>query len=110
VKRVDISGFGGAYENACQRMLTIGLEWIKDKPIDIWKEVWGYKNIFGMMHTPEEFRDLEEKWIKEVAPSGAMHQAVLSHLYYIHKFGYDAWLEKGKDRIIEYEENNGGVA
>jgi len=104
MKRVEISGFGGHYENACQRMLSIGLEWIKDKPLSIWEGVYSYKGIFGILHTTDKFHKLEERW-EEIAPSGAMHQAVLQHLYYIHKYGYEAWLNNFKDHIFDWDEN-----
>lgn len=104
-KTVDISGMGGSYEAACQVMLSIGLEWIKGKPLDIWKGTGetcirdpksGVEiEFYGLLQTGEPIRELEKIWSREVGDiTGAMHQAVLGHLFYIHGHGYDAWLEE----------------
>lgn len=118
VKTLDISGMGGSYELGCQKMLWIGIEWIKDKPLSIWEGTGSLAgrdrktgqeiHFYGLMQTSEPLKELEQIWFNDPFLSaggitGAMHEAVLHHLYYIHKYGYDKWLEKGKGRIIEVE-------
>jgi len=107
VKSLNISGM--LYESACQRMLWMGLEWIHDKPLDVWKGTWSYKNVYGVLNTGEGLKELEEIWfsddyLSQGGITGAMHQVVMSHLSYIHKNGYQKYLEEGGlDRIYEYE-------
>lgn len=106
IKSLDISGMGGRYEAACQGMLRNGIEFIRGKPLSIWKGTHSYKNIYGILITESpELKKLEKIWIEKYEPSGAMHQAVMSHLRYIHEHGYEAWLELGKKkkRLIEIE-------
>ena len=106
---VDISGMGGSYEAACQAMLSIGLEWIRGKPLDIWKGTGATHardpktgteiEFYGLMQTSEPIRELERIWSREIGDiTGGMHQAVLGHVYYIHRHGHDTWLEELRKR------------
>ena len=97
-KSVSISGFGGGYEDACQRMLWLGMEWIKDKNKSIWVKAHGYDNgpiqFYGIYHTEGQLKDLEKIWDDKIDDyTGAMHQAVMQHLRYIHENGYEKWLK-----------------
>jgi len=111
MKTLDISGFGGSYEEGCQRILWFGLEWIKDKPLDVWEDTYSYRNVTGLLITGTKLDGLEkilseDKFLNEGGMTGAMHHASFSHLYYIHKNGYKAWLKRGgEDRIIETTQN-----
>jgi hypothetical protein len=107
----EISGMGGSYEEGCQLMLYLGLQWIKDKPLDIWKGTYSYKNIYGVLFTGNGLKELEDIWDKdpfldEYGYTGAMHQAVMGHLAYIHKHSFKQWLdekEKGGTKPKIYE-------
>jgi len=118
-KTVDISGFGGSYEAGCQRMLKLGLEWIKNKPLSIWKGTGSLRakdrktgqeiQFIGLMKTSEALKELEEIWLNDDflavgGITGAMHEAVLHHLHYIHRRGYDKWLKTCSERVYEIEE------
>ena len=46
--------------------------------------------------------DAPEKYGKQYGATGAMHQAVINHLMYIQKNGYEKWLEEFKDRKYTY--------
>lgn len=110
MQSVDISGFGGSYEAACQVMLFQGLEFLKDKPNFGWAAYKGYEEVYGLRIYAEsdEAKALDEAICEGVEPTGAMHQAVISNLSYIHRHGHDAWIkamqENGRE-IIEVDED-----
>jgi hypothetical protein len=99
IKRVDISGFPGPYENACQTMLNRFLEWSKDKT---------FNELYSTQKDKKGLRkDVEEefsKLVEDIEPSGAMWGGTLSHFAYIKKDGYESWLKLGEEqkRIIEW--------
>lgn len=104
MKRVDISGFGGPYENACQTMLQRFIEWGKDK---------SFEELFPRQ--PNGKRKLSEqadkeltKLVDDIGPSGAMFWSTISHFSFIHKKGYDAWIKLGekRNRIIDWNPEN----
>lgn len=94
MKRVDISGFSGPYENACQTMLQRWLKWAEDKTLD---DLFP-KQDNGKRSLSKAVRPELSKLIEDIAPSGAMFGATLSHLAYIKDKGYDAWIKLGKER------------
>jgi len=52
----------------------------------------------------ESAKELDNAVCKNINPTGAMHQAVISNLAYIHNNGYDSWIteaEKQGARIYE---------
>ena len=111
MKTLDISGMGDGYEEGCQRILWLGLEWIKDKPLDVWEKTYSYKNITGVLVTGEKMDGLEkilsaDEFLNQGGMTGAMHQFSLNHLYQIHKNGYLWWLGEGEKmgRIITTEQ------
>jgi len=100
MKRVDISGMSGPYENACQTMLTHFLEWAKDKTFeDLFPKSADEKITFDKQ-AEKELMNL----VDDIAPSGAMWGATLSHFAFIKKNGYDKWLEDGgkKNGLIDW--------
>lgn len=118
IKTADISGMGGSYELCCQVMLSIGREWIKDKPLNIWEgtgatvarsqKTGEVIEFYGIMQTSKQIKKLEKIWSREVEDyTGAMHQAVLSNLNFIHRTGYENWLDtirkKEPERIYEID-------
>ena len=95
---ISISGFGGGYEDMCQRMLWRGVAYLAERqpPVEMWAGAHAYENIYGVMSTEgEELKALEAAIIKDGDDvTGAMHQAVMSHLAYIHKHGVLEWLRE----------------
>lgn len=96
-RTVDISGFGGGYEDVCQRMLARGVAYLAEvkPPVEMWDR--GLKqspNIIGIAIAESDgVKALEDAMMAgEDDVTGAMHQAVLNHLAYIHKHGEDGWL------------------
>lgn len=94
MKRVGISGFEGIYENACQTMLERFRERGKSKT---------YAQVFPKGELSKENKEKLVNLVKDIEPSGFMWHATISHFIYILKHGYDAWIESGKDRIIEWD-------
>jgi len=101
---VDISGMGGGYERVCQKMLRAGIEYLANKPNFVFDHKQ-YKNIYGVCFSDSEHaKKLDEVLHTAISDyTGAMHQAVINHLAYIHKHGYTKWLEQaGKERQYTY--------
>ena len=105
MKTIDISGFGGSYEAACQKMLLNGLRWLNKHPDFDFKHYKAYKNVTGLcIGEGSDTKSLDDAICEGVDPSGAMHHAVISHLAYIHQNSYDSWLAQAKKQgreIIE---------
>lgn len=99
MKTIDISGMGGSYEAGCQLMLLQGLKYLKEHPDFDFSVYKSFKNIYGICEGEgDKAKELDEVITKGVEPSGAMHQAVISHLAYIHKHGHDAWIAEATKR------------
>jgi len=97
MKTIDISGFGGRYEAACQKMLLQGLKFLSDHPNFNWDGYRQYENVFGFcIAETEEAKALDKAICAGVEPTTAMHHVVINHLAYIHKHGYDAWIAEGE--------------
>lgn len=97
MKTIDISGLGGSYEATCQKMMLNGLKFLKDKPNFDWSGYQTYKNVYGVCEAKNEDAEaLYEAIVEGVDPTGAMHQAVISHLAYICKHGHDAWIDEAE--------------
>lgn len=108
MKTVDISGMGGSYELACQAMLLRGMAYLAQNPNFKFDESYKtYKGIYGVcVSQTEQAKTLDEVITKDIGCTGAMHQAVIGHLFYIHNNGYYAWLDDFKDepgRIYEID-------
>lgn len=119
-KTVDISGFekmgdkiGYGYEAVCQRALWEGIDYLSkcDRPEKILDKSSGFKNVYGILETPESAKELEAIWSKldkEVFKgwTGGQHQAVVGHLMFIAKNGVQKWLDEFKnepERIFEID-------
>ena len=107
---VEISGFGGGYEDQCQRMLWRGVAHLAEikPPLEMWDHAKQYRNITGIMITDgADLKALEASCIHEGDDvTGAMHQAVMSHLAHIHRHTVSEWLAHLKERgreIITWE-------
>lgn len=107
MKTVDISGFGGGYENECQKILKAGIEFLEKNPGEI--KFKQSKNVFGIIDSSEDQRtsDLEDALVKASGDcTGGMVHATMQHLWFISKNGVDKWLEEFKDqqqRIFEWD-------
>jgi len=92
---IDISGMSGSYEWGCQAMLQAGVKYLSEQP-DFHFDYKGFKNVYGVCWTDTPWgKDLDKAITDAVSGdcTGAMHQAVIAHLIYIHKHGYGAWLK-----------------
>ncbi len=100
VKTWDISGTGGGYEEACQKMLWTGIKYLSkvDQPEQILKGRSEYKHIYGIVELPESFDECKEEMYKAVNNdcTGAMMQAVTGHLKFIATNGFKKWHEELK--------------
>lgn len=99
----QISGFGQAddpggwrYENCCRAMLKTGLAWLDAHP-DAELQYRGYSHVIGVI--VEENEDAKALSAALLAPaehgggaSGAMHQAVVGHLLFIRRNGWEEWV------------------
>lgn len=104
---VNISGFPSPYESSCQIMLQKGYEWIvTQKDVDL--KATTYQNVYGLL-TPEsdDAKELSEVITNDIpgGVTGAMHQAVMSHLIYIAKHGVDEW----RDYVHKKRADNNGI-
>jgi hypothetical protein len=98
VKTVNLSGFGGGYENVCQQMLWNGIKAVEERPE--WaelafKQMRGLKNVFGLVeNNGPEAEELDKKLMEGVDDAtGAMHHQVCLVLCFIAQNGREKWLE-----------------
>lgn len=108
MKTVDISGMGGGYELCCQTMLLRGMAFLAQNPDFTFDKAYSeFKGIYGLCISQSEgAKTLDDVITKGTGCTGAMHQAVVGHLSYIHKNGYEKWLSRFKDepgRIYEVD-------
>jgi len=115
MKTIDISGMGGGYEATCQKALLNGMRFIKEHPdADYLGSYKVYQNIYGVLTSETQIAHELDKALSAGIPerlglTGGMHQAVISHLLYIAKQGYEKWLaefDKDPNRVYEIEEEN----
>lgn len=96
MKTCDISGMGGGYEEMCQRMLHRGIAYLGEQkpPVEMWAKARGVEGIYGVLLTEGEHLEALERFIIREGDdcTGAMHQAVMGHLAYIHRHGHEQWL------------------
>ena len=105
----EISGFGKktSYENGCQKMLQAGFEWIeKNKKKKTKLKTHSYKNIYGILEPDsKEAKELSDVIVKaEPECTGAMHQAVMQHLFFIAEEGIEKWKKEVKKKEDKTEE------
>ena len=91
----EISGFGGGYEQACRDMLKAGMEWCDEHP-EADPKFHGFKNVYGIVMEDNDDAKALSKAIVAGAGNdctGAMHQAVLSSVFFIRKNGWGKYVE-----------------
>lgn len=96
---VDMTGFGGGYERACQLMLQAGIKYLENKPNFIW-DYKEFKSVYGIAYSDSEHAKRLDAVLMEACNndcSGAMHQCVIGHLRYIHQNGREKWLANFKE-------------
>lgn len=98
---VDISGMGNGYEATCQTMLQRGYEWLCRRQDNNKLKGHSYKGIYGIFEPDSESaKELSDVITKDTDCTGAMHQAVMQHLFYISEHGVMKWkidIEKGRN-------------
>ena len=94
----EVSGFGGAYEGACRKMVKAGLEWFDEHP-KADPQFIGYNGIYGLISIDN--KDAKELFNVITAAvddcTGAMHQATVGHVLHAHKVGWKTHVEEMKD-------------
>jgi len=101
MKTVDISGFGGDYEAACQTMLTQGLKWLAENYEPNKLKYGSYENVFGLLIAENDFsKEFDKAVCANVEPSGAMHHAVTQRIMFVVKNGYDEWLKLAEPKDL----------
>jgi hypothetical protein len=103
----EVSGFGGTYEEQCQRMVLTGLLWIDRHPTSD-PRFFNYKNVYGLIEagnlparnllnaildTPVLTASADRTTARDQATSAMIH-AVVNHCMYYKKHGWDAWRAK----------------
>lgn len=92
----EISGLGGGYEECCRSMLAAGMAWLDAHPAAD-PQFHGYKHVYGILNEDnDDAKALTEAVIDAArgrgGATGAMHQAVISHLMFILKNGWDQYV------------------
>ena len=94
----EISGFGGGYEDACQRMLDAGVKWLLANPEHgnlQAKHIDGVTGIFIPSNKPAEaLSEAVIAAVKGEGVTGAMHHVVMQRLFWIANKGWDAYCEE----------------
>lgn len=112
----EISGFGGSYEAGCRAMLKAGVAWIDAHP-DADLQFGGFRNVYGLLMDESAdaraltravmdaaFTDPETGKVTtagEYGATGAMHQAVISHVLFIRKNGWEKYVTELRTRERE---------
>ncbi|HET6717110.1 MAG TPA: hypothetical protein VFG90_08255 [Nitrososphaeraceae archaeon] len=100
----EISGMGGSYEDSCKRMIIAGLEFWDTQTESFNPRYKGFKDVYGIcMDDNEDAKKLSDVLITTVSGcSGAMHQAAISHIFFIKRNGW----EKYKQEMMSKEKKD----
>ena len=98
----NISGFGGfehPYEQVCQEMLQRGFEWLEThKKAEL--KGHSYQNIYGIFEPDsDDAKELSNIITKDLDCTGAQHQAVMGHLFFIWKNGIEKWKKEVSSKL-----------
>lgn len=96
----EISGFGGGYEEACQKMLFAGLAWLDEHPTAEPK-FRSAPGVYGLLDTEnDDAREMSKAIVSAVEEdcTGAMHQAAVSHCLFVRRKGWDEYVAQMKSR------------
>lgn len=94
----EISGFGGGYEECCQKMLEAGVKWLYERQSRGMQPDLHAKTLSGvygiLIPNSDDAKALEEavlEPVKDEGITGAMHHAVMNRLFWIAKYGWPAY-------------------
>ena len=104
----EISGFGGGYEECCRHTLLEGLKFWDDQgegfnpryQVPRAKTQGGEEiEFYGVLMDQNEDARLLDQALNDAAEShggltGAMHQAIVNHLFFIRQNGWDRYVEE----------------
>jgi hypothetical protein len=108
----EISGFGGGYEKCCRTMLQTGLQWLSQNP-DIALRFKMYENVVGIAVAENDDSEVLNEVLMDAAGgdcTGAMHQAVVSHILWIQHHSWEEYVEKRKKFALEEKEYDDAVS
>jgi hypothetical protein len=108
----EISGFGGGYEQCCRTMLQAGLQWLSRNP-DIALRFKMYENVVGIAVAENDDSEVLNEVLMDAAGgdcTGAMHQAVVSHILWIQHHSWDEYVAKRKKFALEEKEYDDAVS
>lgn len=94
----EISGLGSGYERTCKDMVLAGVQWFKDHPTAN-PSFSGFEGIFGFQQsTNKDAEELEEVMLVAAKndATGAMMQMCTSHVFFIHRYGWEAYCKEMK--------------
>jgi len=97
---VEISGFGGAYEDTCRAMVRAGCEWWDAHP-GADPQFHGFRGLYGLlMEDNQDAQDLSAAMLAAANhdATGAMHQATAGHVLHIHRVGWAQYVEESRQR------------
>ena len=104
----EISGFGGGYEAGCRAMLKAGLEFWDAQPPEFDPHYQYARGVFGLcMGDNEDAKRLDaaimaaplvidgrETTVGKYGATGAMHHAVVQHILFIRREGWERYVEE----------------
>ena len=96
----EISGLGGDYEEDCRKMLKVGLEYW-DSHSNLNPKFMGYEDIYGIISEENEDAKALSKAVVDAVEdcTGAMHQAVIGTIFWVHKNGWDEYVKEMKKDV-----------
>lgn len=94
IQTFELSGFGGEYEEAVQKMMWRGVEWLQKNGNPEFTSLQS-ENVIGVaINEGDTGKEFDRVITKEVEGcTGAMHQCATNHARYIAKNGYQNWFK-----------------
>jgi hypothetical protein len=95
-KCIEVSGFGGGYEDACRKMVQTGMEWL-DKHKEANPTFDQFKNVYGLTtNENDDMKDMQSAMNEAISngASGAMMQVSTNHVLYAHKNGWEKYISE----------------
>ena len=101
----EISGFGGGYEAACRAMVFAGMDWMDAHP-EADPHYRGFKGVYGILMEDNEEAKALSKTVAEAAHdlggcTGAMHQAVIGHVFAYKRLGWEEYCRQLRERELK---------
>lgn len=91
-----VSGMGDNYEKECQKMLRVGLEWLDANSGNL--RASECTNVVGAVTADNPYTEKMMEAIAACVPgcTGGMMHAVVGHIVYIQKNGWDEYVKKSE--------------